>query len=37
VGYREGIALFAEHMPFLGAADLEWVMGRGACEWLRWK
>jgi predicted TIM-barrel fold metal-dependent hydrolase len=37
VGYREGIALFTEHMPFLGAADLEWVMGRGACEWLRWK
>jgi predicted TIM-barrel fold metal-dependent hydrolase len=37
VGYREGIALFTEHMPFLSAADLEWVMGRGVCEWLRWK
>jgi predicted TIM-barrel fold metal-dependent hydrolase len=36
VGYREGIALFTEHMPFLPAADLEWIMGRGACEWLGW-
>jgi L-fuconolactonase len=36
VGYAEGIALFTEHMPFLHAADLEWVMGRGVCEWLQW-
>jgi predicted TIM-barrel fold metal-dependent hydrolase len=36
VGYREGIALFTQHMPFLSAGDLEWVMGRGVCEWLGW-
>lgn len=36
VGYRAGVALFTEHMPFLSAADLEWVMGRGVCEWLQW-
>jgi len=36
IGYREGIALFTEHMPFLAAADLEWIMGRGVCEWLGW-
>ena len=36
IGYREGIALFTEHMPFLSRADLEWVMGRGVCEWLGW-
>ena len=36
IGYREGIALFTEHMPFLPAADLDWIMGRGVCEWLGW-
>ncbi|MFZ3322269.1 MAG: amidohydrolase family protein [Usitatibacter sp.] len=37
VKYREGIALFTEHMPFLSPADREWIMGRGVCEWLGWK
>jgi predicted TIM-barrel fold metal-dependent hydrolase len=37
IKYREGIALFTEHMPFLGASDLEWIMGRGVCEWLGWR
>jgi len=36
IGYAEGIALFTRHMPFLGPADLEWIMGRGLCEWLGW-
>lgn len=36
IGYREGIAFFTQHMPFLSTADLEWVMGRGVCEWLGW-
>jgi L-fuconolactonase len=35
--YREGIAMFTEHMPWLSAADKEWIMGRGVCEWLGWK
>jgi len=37
VGYREGIALFAEHTEFLTREDREWIMGRGVCEWLGWK
>ncbi len=37
VGYREGIALFTEHTPWLSGAELEWIMGRGVCEWLAWK
>jgi predicted TIM-barrel fold metal-dependent hydrolase len=37
VKYRDGIALFTEHMPFLSASDKEWIMGRGVCEWLGWK
>lgn len=35
--YREGIAMFNEYIPWLGAADQEWIMGRGVCEWLGWK
>jgi predicted TIM-barrel fold metal-dependent hydrolase len=37
IKYREGIALFTEHMTFLSASDQEWIMGRGVCEWLGWK
>ena len=34
--YRECVNLFAEELPWLEGADLEWVMGRGVCEWLGW-
>jgi predicted TIM-barrel fold metal-dependent hydrolase len=37
VSYRDGVALFTEHSPFFSAGDLEWIMGRGVCEWLGWK
>ena len=37
IGYRDGIALFTEHTPFLSDGDKEWIMGRGVCEWLGWK
>ncbi len=37
VGYREGIELFTVHTPWLTGGDLEWIMGRGVCEWLNWK
>ena len=37
IGYREGIAFFTAHMPFLTESDREWIMGRGICEWLGWK
>jgi predicted TIM-barrel fold metal-dependent hydrolase len=35
--YRENIAMFTEHMPWLTAEDRNWIMGRGVCEWLGWK
>jgi predicted TIM-barrel fold metal-dependent hydrolase len=34
--YRQAIALFTEELPWLRGEDLEWVMGRGICEWLGW-
>ena len=34
--YGQAVAMFTEGMPWLGAQDLEWIMGRGLCEWLRW-
>jgi L-fuconolactonase len=35
--YRQGVTMFTEELPWLKGEDLEWVMGRGACEWLGWK
>src|SRR5947207_880678 len=34
--YRECIDLFSKEQPWLKGEDLEWVMGRGVCEWLGW-
>jgi len=34
--YRQAIALFTEELPWLAAGDLEWIMGRGVCEWIGW-
>jgi L-fuconolactonase len=34
--YRQGATMFTEEMPWLRGDDLEWVMGRGVCEWLGW-
>ena len=34
--YRQAIAMFTEELPWLRGEDLEWVMGRGVCEWLGW-
>ena len=34
--YRECITLFTQELPWLQGEDLEWVMGRGVCEWLGW-
>jgi len=34
--YRQGVTLFTEELPWLKGPDLEWVMGRGVCEWLGW-
>ena len=35
--YRQGIEMFTEHMKWLSADDLDWIMGRGVCEWLDWQ
>jgi predicted TIM-barrel fold metal-dependent hydrolase len=35
--YRQGITMFSEEMPWLKGEDLEWVMGRGLSEWIRWR
>lgn len=37
VGYARMITMFTEEIPWLTAADLEWIMGRGVCAWLGWK
>lgn len=34
--YRECIDLFTRELPWLTGEALEWVMGRGVCEWLGW-
>jgi len=35
--YRECVDLFTKEQPsWLKGEDLEWVMGRGVCEWLGW-
>ncbi len=34
--YRESVTHFTEEMPWLSATDLEWIMGRGVCEWVGW-
>src|SRR5260370_15951255 len=35
--YRQAVAMFTEELPWLHGDDLEWVMGRGICEWLGWR
>lgn len=34
--YYECIHMFTDHLPWLRGSDLEWVMGRGVCEWIGW-
>jgi predicted TIM-barrel fold metal-dependent hydrolase len=34
--YRQAITLFTEELPWLSAADQEWVIGRAICDWLSW-
>jgi L-fuconolactonase len=35
--YRECVTMFTEEMPWLSKSDLEWIVGRGLCEWLGWR
>jgi predicted TIM-barrel fold metal-dependent hydrolase len=34
--WSECITAFTGHLDWLKGDDLEWVMGRGICEWIRW-
>jgi len=34
--YGEAISMFTDELPWLPRADLEWVLGRGVCEWFGW-
>lgn len=36
IDYRQNITMFTEEMPWFGKDELEWIMGRGVCEWLGW-
>lgn len=35
--YRQCVTMFTEELPWLAGEDLEWVMGRGVCEWIGWR
>ena len=35
--YRQCVTMFTEEIPWLPAEDLNWIMGRGLCEWIGWK
>jgi len=35
--HSQGVTMFTEELSWLKAEDLDWVMGRGVCEWLGWK
>jgi predicted TIM-barrel fold metal-dependent hydrolase len=34
--YRQCVTFFTEELPWLGGEDLEDVMGRGLCQWIKW-
>jgi predicted TIM-barrel fold metal-dependent hydrolase len=36
IPYRQHVTMFTEEIPWLSADDKDWIMGRGACEWLGW-
>jgi hypothetical protein len=35
--YRLCVTMFTEEMRWLTSTELELIMGRALCEWLRWK
>jgi L-fuconolactonase len=34
--YKQCVTFFTEEMKSLSSSELEWVMGRGLAEWVRW-
>ena len=37
VSYRSAVRQFVEDINWLSNSDVEWVMGRGICNWLGWR
>ncbi len=37
ISWRQCVTFFTEELPWLQGNDLEWVMGRGVCDWFGWK
>lgn len=35
--YRQSVTMFTEEMAWLHGDDLEWIMGRGLCQWIGWE
>jgi L-fuconolactonase len=35
--YRQSLTYLSEEIPWLSAADKEWITGSGLCEWIGWK
>jgi predicted TIM-barrel fold metal-dependent hydrolase len=35
--WRECVEQFTQELDWLKGEDLEWVMGRGVCDWIGWK
>ncbi len=35
--YRQAVTMYTEEMPWLPTQDLEWIMGRALCAWLKWE
>ncbi len=35
--YSQAVKMITEEISWLTAEDKAWIMGRGLCEWLRWK
>ncbi|MDZ4263153.1 MAG: amidohydrolase family protein, partial [Pseudomonadota bacterium] len=36
VNYRSAVCQFIEEIDWMDCSSLQWVMGRGICEWLGW-
>jgi predicted TIM-barrel fold metal-dependent hydrolase len=35
--WRQCVTMFTEELPWLSGEELEFVMGRGVCEWIGWR
>jgi hypothetical protein len=35
--WGECVSAFRDHQTWIPSEDMEWVMGRGICDWLDWR